>query len=207
MTVTRIEEYTKSKYKIYLNDAFAFVLYKGELRQYKIKEGELLSDETYQEIIEVVLTKRAKLRTMHLLQSIDRTEADVRRKLKEGLYPESVIDSAIAYVKSYHYIDDARYAGNYIDYRLGSMSRSELKQKLLQKGIDKEIIEEQLNERTEAGDEQEKELLKRLMLKKMKEPRNLDYQEKNKLFSYLYRKGFSLGDIERIYQELLLDIT
>lgn len=207
MTVTRIEEHTKSKYKIYLNDEFAFVLYKGELRQYKIKEGDVLPDETYQEIIEVVLTKRAKLRTMHLLQSIDRTEADVRRKLKEGLYPESVIDSAIAYVKSYHYIDDARYAGNYIDYRLGSMSRSELKQKLLQKGIDKDIIEEQLNERMEAGDEQEKELLRRLMLKKIKEPRVLGYQEKNKLFSYLYRKGFSLGDIERVYQELLLDIT
>lgn len=207
MTVTRIEEHTKSKYKIYLNDEFAFVLYKGELRQYKIKEGDVLPDETYQEIIEVVLTKRAKLRTMHLLQSIDRTEADVRRKLKEGLYPESVIDSAIAYVKSYHYIDDARYAGNYIDYRLGSMSRSELKQKLLQKGIDKDIIEEQLNERIEAGDEQEKELLRRLMLKKIKEPRVLGYQEKNKLFSYLYRKGFSLGDIERVYQELLLDIT
>lgn len=207
MTVTKIEEYTKSKYKIYLNDAFAFVLYKGELRQYKIKEGEVLSDEIYQEILKTVLTKRAKLRTMHLLQSVDRTEADVRRKLKEGLYPESVIDSAVAYVKSYHYIDDARYAGNYIDYRLGSMSRSELKQKLLQKGIDREIVEEQLEKRMEAGDAQEKELLKRLMLKKMKGLKSLDYQEKTRLFSYLYRKGFSLGDMERIYQELLLDIT
>ena len=36
MTVTKIEPVTKSKYKIYLDGQFAFVLYKGELSRYHI---------------------------------------------------------------------------------------------------------------------------------------------------------------------------
>ncbi|HOO29020.1 MAG TPA: regulatory protein RecX, partial [Lachnospiraceae bacterium] len=106
MTVTKVEDYINGRYKIDIDGAFAFVLYKGELRRYQIKEGELLSGEAYREIMESVLPKRAKLRAMHLLKVSDRTEADVRRRLKDGCYPEQAIDEAIIYLKSYHYIDD-----------------------------------------------------------------------------------------------------
>ncbi|MFT3984815.1 MAG: regulatory protein RecX [Lachnospiraceae bacterium] len=203
MIVTKMEEYKKNKYKIYLNDEFAFVLYKGELRLFKVKEGEALLQETYREILDTVLTKRAKLRAMYLLKTIDRTEADVRRKLKEGLYPQTVIDAAISYVKSYHYIDDTRYTENYIAYKTGSLSRSEIRQKLLLKGIDKELIEDQLAEHWKDGGETERELIRRLMLKKCRELPLSDYQEKNKLFVYLYRKGFTIGDIENVYKEFI----
>ncbi len=207
MTVTKIEEYSKSKYRIYLNDAFAFVLYKGEVRHFKISEGEELEDTVYKEIVEQVLTKRAKLRAMHLLKTIDRTEADVRQKLKDGLYPEEVIDCAIAYIKGYHYIDDERYAENYISSRASGMSRNVLRQKLIQKGIDKEIADTKLAACLGDDGEREMSLIKSLMQKKCRNISELDYDSKNKLFSYLYRKGFSIENINRAYKELLLDIT
>ena len=80
--VTDIKEYLKNKYKIYLNDEFAFVLYKGELRSYKIKIGNELNTKDYEEIINNVLPKRAKLRCMNLLKSRDYTEAQLRKKLR-----------------------------------------------------------------------------------------------------------------------------
>ena len=43
MIVTKVEPLSKTKYKIYLNHQFAFVLYKGELRSYKISDGRELS--------------------------------------------------------------------------------------------------------------------------------------------------------------------
>ena len=143
--VTAIEEYHKSKYKIFINDEFAFVLYKGELRRYGIKKGMPLTAELYHELVDQVLTKRAKLRAMHLLEKNDRTEADVRRRLKDNLYPQEAIDAAIAYVMSYHYIDDERYAQNYIHYKSATSSKNEIKQTLLQRGIRKDIIEEALS--------------------------------------------------------------
>ena len=42
MIVTEIEPYTRTKFKVYLDGKFAFVLYKGELSRYGIrKEGEI----------------------------------------------------------------------------------------------------------------------------------------------------------------------
>ena len=48
MVVTKIEAVAKNKYKVYLDERFAFVLYKGELSRYRVtvdvykrqKEGE-----------------------------------------------------------------------------------------------------------------------------------------------------------------------
>ena len=42
MTVTRIEELSRSRCKIYLEDSFAFVLYKGELRSYGLKTSRFI---------------------------------------------------------------------------------------------------------------------------------------------------------------------
>ena len=38
MTVTKIEPVTKTRYKVYVDGQFAFVLYKGELSRYHIAE-------------------------------------------------------------------------------------------------------------------------------------------------------------------------
>ena len=95
MIVTDIVEMDKKRSKIYINGEFAFVIYKGELRDYSIKEGQELSESNYQEILDVVLPKRCKLRAMNLLQKKDYTEKQLRDKLSEGLYPREIIDDAI----------------------------------------------------------------------------------------------------------------
>ena len=50
MIVTGIEEQTKTKFKVYLDGTFAFVLYKGELKRFGIKQGEDLTQENYEKI-------------------------------------------------------------------------------------------------------------------------------------------------------------
>ena len=47
MLVTQVTELSKSRSKVYIDQKFAFVLYKGELRLYHIKEGEELRTEDY----------------------------------------------------------------------------------------------------------------------------------------------------------------
>ncbi len=101
----------------------------------------------------------AKKRALALLEKMDRTEQGLYRKLAESEYPEELILDAIEYVKKYHYIDDMRYARNYISYRQGSKSRRRLQQELMQKGVPKEITEQALEEIYENNDT-EKKLLK-----------------------------------------------
>ena len=57
MIVTGIEEQTKTKFKVYLDGTFAFVLYKGELKRFGIKQGEDLAQENYEKLQNEVLGK------------------------------------------------------------------------------------------------------------------------------------------------------
>ena len=50
MTVTKIEPVTKTRYKVYVDGQFAFVLYKGELSRYHIAEDSELEEEIYQNL-------------------------------------------------------------------------------------------------------------------------------------------------------------
>ena len=146
MIVTEIKPVTKQKFQIELDGQPAFVLYKGELSRYHIQKDEELSEEIYRELVEQVLTKRAKLRAMHLLEKMDRTKGELRKKLEQGGYPSIAIEAALDYVESFHYIDDARYAARYIEFQKGKKGRARLKMELLQRGIAGEIVARALEE-------------------------------------------------------------
>jgi len=201
MTITSIEPFAKGKNRVavYLNDEFAFVLYKGELSKYKLSVGTIVDECLYSRICDETLYKRARLRGMNLLQKMDRTELDLRNKLSEGGYPETVIDNTIEYLKSFHYIDDARYAENFVHCKQESLSRREIVNKLHEKGIDDNIIENAVSAIESEG---EHNRIKALILKRTGNKNNLEYKEKMKLFSYLYRKGYSIDDIEKVYNSL-----
>ena len=92
MLITQIEELSKSRSRIFIDEEFAFVLYKGELRSFRIRLGEELSEECYCRIMGELLPKRAKLRTMNLLKSREYTVKQLHDKLREGGYPEKVIE-------------------------------------------------------------------------------------------------------------------
>ena len=198
MTVTSVVELDKKRCKIYLDGEFSFVLYKGELRNYNIMVGQEISDANYQEIIDVILPKRCKLRAMNLLQKKDYTEKQLRDKLSEGLYPGDIIDDAIHYVKAYHYLDDERYARDYITYHMSIRSRNRIIQDLAGKGISKDIfmpIVEELYVEEDADVELDQ--IRKLLTKKHYDPEVTDFQEKQKIMAFLMRKGFQMPDIRR----------
>ena len=140
MTVTKIEELTKAKLKVELDGEFAFVLYKKELSRFGIRVDEELPEETYQQIRKDVILKRAKLRAMHLLTDMARTESGLREKLRQGLYPEDIVEEALAYVRSFGYLNDLRYAENFIESRRDRKSKKEIYALLCNKGVPQEQI-------------------------------------------------------------------
>mgnify|MGYP001143073061 FL=1 len=77
MTVTKITEISKSRMKIEIDGETTFVLYKGEIRNGKIKEGEELEEKAYEEIMTKILPRRAKMRALNLLKGRSYTEAQL----------------------------------------------------------------------------------------------------------------------------------
>ena len=123
---------------------------------------------------------------------MDRTEHQLREKLMASEYPEEVIEEAIAYVKSFHYIDDKRYAENYTRYRKENLSRQQIKQKLMQKGVARETIELAIEEEY---DTDETVHIRRLLEKKHYNAFLKDEGEFRRVYNYLLRRGFRSSDI------------
>ena len=198
MTVTKIEPLSKTRYKVYLDGQFAFTLYKGELSRYHIAEESVIEDDIY-DSLRLIVIKRAKLRAMHLLSDMGRTESQLRTKLKQGGYEQDAVEAAIRYVKSFGYINDMEYARSFIDSRKDRKSKKELYAALLQKGVPAEIVE-QVFEEADYGEKDSRQAIEALMRKKSYNPETADVKEKQKMMGYLMRKGFSYQDVRNVLQ-------
>ena len=99
---------------------------------------------------------------MHILERMDQTTAQLREKLQRSQYPEQVVEDAIAYVASFHYIDDERFARNFIRAYQQSRSRLRISRDLQGKGINRDLIDRCLAEEYEVSEtDQIRELLRR----------------------------------------------
>lgn len=130
---------------------------------------------------------------------MDRTEAQLREKLLDAQFSPELAEQAVAYVKSYGYLDDERYVRNYIEYRKDQKSRRQLEQELrFKKGVPPELIQK-VYEELEPGDE--KALIRKLLDKKHYTPGDCDEKQRQKLIASLSRKGFRTGDILSVMRE------
>lgn len=202
MTVTDIVELSKSRVRLWIDNEAAFVLYKSEISKFKIKKDCELPDETYWFIMDELLVKRAKLRCMNLLKSREYTRYQLETKLRLGFYPETVIEQAADYAADYGYLDDERYAAEYIMYSGTSKSKKQIENDLIKKGVAKQHIETAFIQYEEDFLTDEDELIKKYLLKKHFSIKTSTFEQRQKMIAFLYRKGFSL---DRIYKVLEAD--
>lgn len=140
--------------------------------------------------------KRAKLRALHLLTAMDRTEANLREKLSAS-YCEEAVESAVEYVKSFGYLDDDRYVRNYIESKSRTKSRKQIEQELIfQKGVSKEAVQRGFEEAQMADIT---EVIQKYMQKKKINPENCDYEQKKKFYAYMMRKGFQIEELKKVF--------
>jgi len=162
---------------------------------WKITESELPETTTVGEE-----EKKATEKAMNLLLSQERTKKELEDRLYRAGYSEAATRYAVQYVASFGYLDDRRCAVNYISYHKGSRSRKELQYKLLNKGVPKDILAEVF---MEYDNEDEQEALRLMLSKRLKDRRisDLDMKEKNKVISYLARKGYAISAIRSAMRE------
>ena len=185
LIVTSIKELTKKRRLVYINYEPAFALYAAELRKFGIKDGESVRKEAY-----------------------DSTRKGLEDKLRDGYYPDMCIDYALEYVTRFGYINDERFAENYVNFKAGNKPRRQIELKLKQKGVDADIISRVCDEFYEDNSDIELEQAKAFVEKKHIDIENADYKELQKVKAALYRRGFSMDIINKTLDSkgLFLDI-
>lgn len=143
------------------------------------------------EIEERFLLGRKK--AMALLTHNDRTKWELCDRLGRAGFEQEVIEDAVAYVESFHYIDDLRYATRFAEIYSETSSIQRIRIDLQKRHVPEEYIEIALES---IGWDDSLALKKELRkLLKEKNAEELSYQEKQKLAAKLYRKGFRTEDI------------
>lgn len=199
--VDRIEALSKERYLVCLADGRSFPLYRKELDQFGIREGEPIAPECEAQIFQELLPKRAKLCAMNYLQHMDRTERQLRKKLDGLHYPEEIAQQAVDYVKSYRYIDDVRYAAHYIECQRESRSLRRIEQDLYQKGISREDFQEALSQ-SDAPDEERQ--IRAWLEKKHYSGEQAERGETERMIRFLLRRGYGLSAIKRVLKDDIL---
>lgn len=195
VVVQMIEQLSSGKSRIRLDNGEVWIMYRKEMSLFQIEMDTVLTDDRYKAVRSEVLLKRAKKRAMHLLEKMDRTEEQLRKKLLENEYPIDIVETAISFVKSFHYVDDTRYADTYIRLHGGDKSRAKLLMELRRKGISDEIACSAIDGMQEERDESK--MIRAILEKKHYSPETATEEEKRRMYGFLARRGFQSADICR----------
>lgn len=202
MLVTDIVNKDKKKSIVFLDYDKAFSLYVSEIKKYNIVINEDIPEKSYNEITKELLPKRCFERSLFVLKNSDKTCYDMRMKLLQGDYPENIVEDVINRLLKLNYLNDERYAFNYVKYSIKVKSIKRIKNELLVKGVSKDYIEKAFSELEEEDEDfcdRQMELLKKEFAKKNFDFEKGDKQELNKIYASLLRKGFRYDDIEKVY--------
>ncbi|MDO5132752.1 MAG: regulatory protein RecX [Eubacteriales bacterium] len=182
----------RRKVRVLLEGGESFVLPAGRAAGLGLREGEELPEVLHREILAEVRGSCMR-KCGSLLECRDYSVRRMEEKLREAEYPESVIREAVEKLRKAGYLDDSRYAREFVRSHIRDKSRLRIRKDLLDRGIGEALIEQAFLEigAQEDLDEAQREQIRRLLRRRGFDAAAATYEEKNKTMAFLYRKGFS----------------
>lgn len=151
-------------------------------------------------------------RVLHFLSFRPRSEKEikdylsrklVKKKITDEQLIQSIKEKVICLLKDQKLINDSDFASWWVDQRVTFKPKGKkaIRFELLKKGIDKEIIEQVL---LTISSQQLTILAKKLVEKKIRLYQHLPViKQKQKLFSFLFRRGFDFNLSKTVIDEMI----
>jgi len=198
ITKLRFQKHNQDRVNVYLDDQFAFGL--AVIEAAHLRVGQTLSDGDIARLQKKDAVEQAHERALNFLSYRPRSEAEVRRNLREKDVEDEVIEAVIERLARASLLDDREFARYWVENRLQFKPRGTqaLRHELWEKGVPDSIIAEALaglDERDAARKAAEARARRLAHL----EPRDF----RRKLGAYLARRGFSYAVIKPLVEEML----
>ncbi len=192
MIITDIEKIGRYRYLVRFEDGCRCVFDEKQIREMNIEEGKDMSLEDRDKYFKDVLLPRAKEYILRTLTSSDKTVAQLKTGLKRKYMPDVIIEEAVECIDRYGYIDDVRFAVNYIESRKNSKSREYIRHSLSSKGIDPQVIAELMQDYDK---ELEIPLIEKKIISFFKGKKEISRKDMDKLAASLLRQGFDQTNV------------
>ena len=202
ITQIAVQKKRKNRCSIFLDDEYAFGVDQEIVFQFGLKKGDVLTDQQIEEISINEEKKRAKDRALNFLSYRDRSEKEIRTKLKDVGYQENIIDWVIGELQRLKFLDDQRFAQSYAQTQMITRPMGEyfLKRELKQKGIDTELIEQTVEKIYE--EKAQVSVALELAQQRKKRYSNIDAMKaKKRVSDFLLRRGFSWDVVSEVLEQ------
>ena len=167
-----------------------------------LRKGAEFSQEEWDDIVYRNSYRQAWECILRLLSIRAHCERDLSNKLRQRKFNSKIISAIINECKRLEFIDDIKFAKEYIkELQDRGSGKKLIKSKLMAKGLPASVIDEKLSEMTTGEDELKAAKIayrkKAPSLKKETDPR----KKQEKLYRYMISKGFSYDIIQQIGED------
>lgn len=202
ITALKAQKRNPNRISVYLDGEYAFGL--ARIVAAWLQIGQTISDEKIQSLQSQDTLEVAYQKSLHFLSYRQRSEDEIRRKLKEAGFDEEVSETVLQRLRESGMVSDAVFALGWVESRAASKPRGRraLAVELRRKGISDENIHKALAETDEESD-----LAYRAGVRYANRLTHVDWDTfREKLTAFLGRRGFSYGTIapqvRKIWAEL-----
>ncbi len=197
-----VQKKRKNRCSIFLDDEFGFGLHQDVVFKYGLKKGDSLTDEQIEEILYSEEKKKAKERALNFLSHRDRSEKEMRTKLKDIGFDEKIYEWVIDDLKRIKLIDDEKVALHFANTKMITRPMGEflLKRELNQKGISNELIEQTVEQVYRERDQLT--IAVELACQRKRQLKNIEEAKaKKRVSDLLMRRGFNWDIVSQILEQ------
>lgn len=187
--------------RVVLDNNISFSLPKKRIELLELKEGDTLSEETLNYILDTEVYAAARSAAVGFLAMKLRSSFEVTQRLLDMGYEEAVTEKVIENLREINYIDDLNYCRKYISEKTKLKPKSSrlLAMELSLKGIPENVIETVLEECSL----DENQLALELLRKRYSRFTSFDDKLIQKMRAFLMGRGFSYSQISKAISTFL----
>jgi regulatory protein len=197
VTALRIQSHRKSRVNVYLDGKFAFGV--TRIVAARLAIGQELDEAAIAKLRGLDDAEMAYERALRYLAPRPRSEAEVRRRLKQQKIPSALIEGVIERLRAASLLDDQAFANYWVENRSTFRPRSQrvLRAELRQKGLPDEAVREALTGSDEAA------AAYAVAAQRARRLAGLEYADfRRRLGDFLARRGFSYDTIEPVVERV-----
>lgn len=196
--ITAITKQNKGdRFNIFVDGDFYCGLDALTLLKHSLKEGLSVDVDKLDQIQIQSERQKATDNAFNYATRYFKPERKVRQHLLDKGYVKDLVDEIILKLKDYGYVDDEKYALQYVSINSERKGINRIRAELLNAGISQENVDNALSTLDSQYD-----ACKKYAIRYANSHQPLD---KNKLFRHLYSKGFTFDDIKQAYDNLDID--
>jgi regulatory protein len=191
ITAIQVQKKNKERFSLYHENRFLLGVSTQTLVSCSLKKGTLLTFKKLDSILAIEQYSKAKEYTLGILSRRDHSVQELIIKgIKKG-FNKDVLERVTHELRKNNYLDDHRFASNFIHdaIEFKKWSLNKIKFELRKKGVNKSIISELFNGFDEAIWKEQMYCLVRK--NRAKFIRSDSTKRKKKMYDYLARKGYS----------------